>query len=82
VVLKEERLAWRMRDRMTEAVEGKGISVCGSIKPIEHGERLLGFLGRGGRTGCCRSQLEAKTSQTEPVEPAMEADVAYSGGIR
>jgi hypothetical protein len=30
----------------------------------------------------CRSQFEAKTSQTERVEPAMEADLAYSGGIR
>jgi hypothetical protein len=30
----------------------------------------------------CRSQLEGKTSQTERVEPAMEADLAYSGGIR
>jgi hypothetical protein len=68
---------------MTEAVECKGISVYGSIKPVEHGD-LDSWVGEAGSrlyTGC-RSQLEAKTSQTVRVEPAMEADLAYSGGIR
>jgi hypothetical protein len=72
---------------MTEAVECKGISVSLWLdQACRAWGKIAGMLGQGRpEVACTRAvdlSLRAKTSQTERVEPAMEADLAYSGGIR